>query len=859
MKTQLLFVGALLLFARFTYAQLYFCNTEDQVGILNPQTCEYDILATFDDLFTDIALTPNGKLYGTTGSRNDLILVEIDLQNATLDTIYNIPGVDVTSLVCSADNVLYFGYRRIGRYFLDGATAYITPGVLPQYLAGDLVFYGDELYGSLYNLSRPFEGNLYQIDSINLYSGEIVMNLSDDKIFGGLTIDYDELGKDKKLIGSVGSPDRLVGSSLFEIDLEADTILPICEGITFPPVTRNSHIFGLTSSDEFRTNFSVQLDLDVDNSSGRLIDHFEVDSLCIINFPVSDTDVRIQSDDDYIDSLVVELISGVRHPGQETLTGASNMQIGITGDRTDRLVLHNNGTATIADFEEMLTYVRFIITADDAERGERIVHTTVYANDQVSDPAKSFLQINIDETPSAGLDSYVESCARTSRIDLFEELGGNPRRGGRWEPALSHGNEFSTYQDTSGIYRYIVQEGGCAADTAEVEVFLFPPPDVDLGGDSLRFMYACTGDTVLLDATHPDGVFYVWQDGQTGPLRMVTEDGGYNVQIRNEKGCFGFGLVYVLFSDTATVQTQETITRCTDEPFMWQGQSFSTDTVLCQTYNRISGCDSTHCITLEFLESPQTQADYVFCGGSEQAIEGVKVSRDTSFCATYPAANGCDSTRCVTIEFAPPLQGQEQASICMSESYPFGDQLLTQSGTYLDTVQLAGGCDSIIQLQLTVNPSYENTLDTSILEGQVLEIGNQIFANSGNYVLQFQTVADCDSLLFLHLNVLPDTTTSTINANPAALYAPTILSQSNSNYADVFMLYAKNGQPGTIRKLSIMDALGRVVFYQQNIPLGATHQGWRAEQVATGIYFYQTEVLHNENRTLESGKIVVVQ
>uniref|UniRef100_UPI00321796AE LamG-like jellyroll fold domain-containing protein n=1 Tax=uncultured Draconibacterium sp. TaxID=1573823 RepID=UPI00321796AE len=55
----------------------------------------------------------------------------------------------------------------------------------------------------------------------------------------------------------------------------------------------------------------------------------------------------------------------------------------------------------------------------------------------------------------------------------------------------------------------------------------------------------------------------------------------------------------------------------------------------------------------------------------------------------------------------PPIE----AEICASEvPYTFGSQLLSTSGTYYETYPTVDGCDSVVQLNLTVHPIYNDTI-----------------------------------------------------------------------------------------------------------------------------------------------------
>lgn len=68
--------------------------------------------------------------------------------------------------------------------------------------------------------------------------------------------------------------------------------------------------------------------------------------------------------------------------------------------------------------------------------------------------------------------------------------------------------------------------------TDSVIVLIVNPPSFDLGPDSA----ICQGDTLLLDATAPDGVSYTWSTGDTLPIIGVSDTGTFYVTVDNT-GC----------------------------------------------------------------------------------------------------------------------------------------------------------------------------------------------------------------------------------------------------------------------------------------------------------------------------------
>jgi hypothetical protein len=66
-----------------------------------------------------------------------------------------------------------------------------------------------------------------------------------------------------------------------------------------------------------------------------------------------------------------------------------------------------------------------------------------------------------------------------------------------------------------------------------------------------------------------------------------------------------------------------------------------------------------------------------------------------------------------------------------------------------------GGCDSVILLHLDVLPVYEVFLSAEICEGEIYQIGGQDFTATGEYSIPLLSVDGCDSIIQLELQVLP--------------------------------------------------------------------------------------------------------
>jgi hypothetical protein len=95
-------------------------------------------------------------------------------------------------------------------------------------------------------------------------------------------------------------------------------------------------------------------------------------------------------------------------------------------------------------------------------------------------------------------------------------------------------------------------------------------------------------------------------------------------------------------------------------------------------------------------------------------------------------------------------------SICEGDTVEIDDRVITFPGNYTFILEnaSANGCDSIVMLDLQVFEEYERNLDLRICEGQAVLIGTQEFTETGFYPIELTTAHGCDSIINLTLSVL---------------------------------------------------------------------------------------------------------
>ena len=164
--------------------------------------------------------------------------------------------------------------------------------------------------------------------------------------------------------------------------------------------------------------------------------------------------------------------------------------------------------------------------------------------------------IHISGLPFAGHDQALLICTDTVIQDLVGMTGG--QSGGYWSPLLlTGGSVFNSALDMADAYKYIVIDPACGNDTAIVTVHRDASTPTDLlGADQV----ICPGDTIQALVTH-SAQSLLWEDGNTDPVRALTNAGTYWVILETSGGCYYKDSLIITNAESwdPTIQTQDPV------------------------------------------------------------------------------------------------------------------------------------------------------------------------------------------------------------------------------------------------------------------------------------------------------------
>ena len=219
-------------------------------------------------------------------------------------------------------------------------------------------------------------------------------------------------------------------------------------------------------------------------------------------------------------------------------------------------------------------------------------------------------------------------------------------------------------------------------------------------------------------------------------------------------GCDSIHISYILYLPGSAGQANLEI--CQGDSVMIGGVYENTTGVYYDTLQAANGCDSVLTVNLNvvnpfFVQLP-TQS---ICDGDSIMIFGAWRSIAGTYYDSLSGRAGCDSVLAVDLMVNPVYAAMDYAFICQGDSVYAGGGWQTMQGIYFDTLQTMSGCDSIIVTDLNVGTGIVYTVNDSICQGDSIWAGGAWQNMSGMYYDTMSTASGCDSIRITNLTVLP--------------------------------------------------------------------------------------------------------
>ncbi len=136
---------------------------------------------------------------------------------------------------------------------------------------------------------------------------------------------------------------------------------------------------------------------------------------------------------------------------------------------------------------------------------------------------------------------------------------------------------------------------------------------------------------------------------------------------------------------------------------------------------------------------------YHFCG--------VPYTQGGTYSVNLYTMNGCDSTLILNLAEIDTTVEDRYINICKDETYTLRGVTYDRTGDYVNIAHHEQACDTIINLHLTIWDTTFNYIVDTICAGDTMFINGVPYFTSGHYVEYLRTVIGCDSAVDLTLTV----------------------------------------------------------------------------------------------------------
>ena len=189
-------------------------------------------------------------------------------------------------------------------------------------------------------------------------------------------------------------------------------------------------------------------------------------------------------------------------------------------------------------------------------------------------------------------------------------------------------------------------------------------------------------------------------------------------------------------------------------PVTFAGVAFNRSTDTTFHYSNQYGCDSTVRYRLHVWDNYEVTLDTSICANHFPVVwHGVEFTEADTTVLNLTSIHGADSTVTLRMHAYPVYDISIEAEICDNQWYTLGGQRINTAGHHSAMLRTVNGCDSLVNLDLTVWPTYSQTFIDTVCATSGIDFDGVHYMQSGIYTHTHPTIHGCDSLLILDLNL----------------------------------------------------------------------------------------------------------
>jgi len=369
----------------------------------------------------------------------------------------------------------------------------------------------------------------------------------------------------------------------------------------------------------------------------------------------------------------------------------------------------------------------------------------------------------------------------------------------------------------------------------------------DIYSDTLTSINGCDSivnlDLTVIDAVvvDSDSTICNGQSVTIGTSVYTTTD-MYSDTLASINGCDSIINLNLMVIDAIIVDIDSTI--CNGESVTIGTSVYTTTDIYSDTLSSINGCDSIVNLDLKVIDAVVVDIDSTVCNGQSVTIGTSVYTTTDMYSDTLASINGCDSIVNLDLTVIDAVVVDIDSTICNGQSVTIATSVYTTTDMYSDTLTSINGCDSIVNLDLTVIDAVVVDIDSTICNGQSVTIGTSVYTTTDMYSDTLTSINGCDSIVNLDLTVIDAIVVdmdSTI-CNGQSVTIGTSVYTTTDIYSDT--LTSINGCDSIVNlDLTVIDAI--VVDIDSTICNG--------QSVTIGTSVYTTTDIYSDTLTSING------
>ena len=285
----------------------------------------------------------------------------------------------------------------------------------------------------------------------------------------------------------------------------------------------------------------------------------------------------------------------------------------------------------------------------------------------------------------------------------------------------------NVYHESGQYELFSISENGCSQKTF-LELTVSAPRDTSITH------WLCEGNFYLL--------------GQD----TLREPGDYSQLLKTSNGCDSMVHLKLILEPLIVSSMEMEI--CEGDEFMFGGQTLTQSGNYKDTLVLNTGCPRIIELELSVIPGDFKAIRKEICAGNTYQFGERIIAESGVYSQVSTNQLGCDSTITLHLKVIDHYSTYLDTTVCNGNSVTIGNKDYSTAGIFIDTLTSTFGCDSIVTLDLkTIAEKNTITIDTTICEGDVLEINGSTLEQAGQYLFQYTSSYGCDSTVVLNLDI----------------------------------------------------------------------------------------------------------